>query len=211
MKLTTLLLAAQVIGLAQALHFYFDSSEKRCFVEELPSDTVVEGKYGALVWDDGKQSWEADPGLQVRVNVEDLSSAQVVVNTKGPHTGTFTFSSHEAADHQICLSTEGVGSGHKHVKMYLDVNVGPSKHDKESDQRHIGTLAGKLNELNKKVADIQREQRYMREVEEQFRDLSEATNARAVWYCIAQIVVLVAAGVWQMRHLKVYFEDKKLR
>lgn len=89
------------------------------------------GKYGALVWDDGKQSWEADPGLQVRVNVEDLSSAQVVVNTKGPHTGTFTFSSHEAADHQICLSTEGVGSGHKHVKMYLDVNVGPSKHDKE--------------------------------------------------------------------------------
>lgn len=80
-----------------------------------------------------------------------------------------------------------------------------------SDQRHIGTLAGKLNELNKKVADIQREQRYMREVEEQFRDLSEATNSRAVWYCIAQIVVLVAAGVWQMRHLKVYFEDKKLR
>lgn len=51
----------------------------------------------------------------------------------------------------------------------------------------------------------------MREVEEQFRDLSEATNSRAVWYCIAQIVVLVAAGVWQMRHLKVYFEDKKLR
>lgn len=67
----------------------------------------------------------------MRVNVEDLSSAATVVNTKGPHTGTFTFSSHDAADHQICLSTEAGWSGHKHVKMYLDVNVGPSKHDKE--------------------------------------------------------------------------------
>jgi hypothetical protein len=26
-----------------ALHFYLDANEKRCFIEELPSDTVVEG------------------------------------------------------------------------------------------------------------------------------------------------------------------------
>ncbi len=31
----------------QALHFYFDSSEKRCFLEELPSDTIVEGELPA--------------------------------------------------------------------------------------------------------------------------------------------------------------------
>lgn len=67
------------------------------------------------------------------MNVDDLSTASTVVNTKGPHTGTFTFSSHDAADHQICLSTNAPGWGgeHKHVKMYLDINVGPSKHDKE--------------------------------------------------------------------------------
>jgi len=29
----------------QALHFYFESNEKRCFLEELPSDTIVEGGY----------------------------------------------------------------------------------------------------------------------------------------------------------------------
>jgi hypothetical protein len=31
---------------AQALHFYFESNEKRCFMEELPSDTIVEGGSG---------------------------------------------------------------------------------------------------------------------------------------------------------------------
>lgn len=28
---------------ANALHFYLDTDEKRCFIEELPSETVVEG------------------------------------------------------------------------------------------------------------------------------------------------------------------------
>jgi hypothetical protein len=28
----------------QGLHFYFESNEKRCFMEELPSDTIVEGE-----------------------------------------------------------------------------------------------------------------------------------------------------------------------
>lgn len=29
---------------AHALHFYLDANEKRCFIEEVPSDTVVEGQ-----------------------------------------------------------------------------------------------------------------------------------------------------------------------
>jgi hypothetical protein len=28
-----------------ALHFYLDANEKRCFIEELPTDTVVEGQH----------------------------------------------------------------------------------------------------------------------------------------------------------------------
>lgn len=32
------------ISAANALHFYLDANEKRCFIEELPTDTVVEGK-----------------------------------------------------------------------------------------------------------------------------------------------------------------------
>lgn len=51
----------------------------------------------------------------------------------------------------------------------------------------------------------------MREVEATFRDASESVNSHAVWYVLLQIAVLVGAGFWQMKHLKVYFEDKKLR
>ena len=32
-----------IVASANALHFYLDANEKRCFLEEIPSDTVVEG------------------------------------------------------------------------------------------------------------------------------------------------------------------------
>lgn len=83
-----------------------------------------------------------------------------------------------------------------------------------------------------KLEDIRREQQYQREREADFRDLSESTNSRALWYSIVQIGVLIVTCVWQLRHLKVslhlfptpfrpptdvfacsqkFFEDRKMR
>jgi hypothetical protein len=45
-SLVLLLLFASVVD---ALHFYLDANEKRCFIEEIPTDTVVEGLYGVFV------------------------------------------------------------------------------------------------------------------------------------------------------------------
>lgn len=73
------------------------------------------------------------------------------------------------------------------------------------DLSHVNTLANKVKELVNKVTDIQREQRYMREVEATFRDASELTNTRAVWWSLVQIGVLVGAAIVQMRYLKVCF------
>ena len=105
--------------------------------------------------------------------------------------------------------------------------VGTTKPDVEHDRSHISDLAGKVRELNQKLEDIRREQQYQREREADYRDLSEATNARAVWYSVAQIVVLIGTCAWQLRHLKVssqvnqcspliffvqrFFEDRKMR
>lgn len=78
-----------LITTVNALHFYLDANEKRCFVEELPSDTVVEGKpssspvrsssnvlpclighYRALEWSDGTQQYNLNEELGIIVEVE---------------------------------------------------------------------------------------------------------------------------------------------
>ncbi|EDR14683.1 uncharacterized protein LACBIDRAFT_182011 [Laccaria bicolor S238N-H82] len=195
-----------------ALHFYLDANQKRCFVEELPTDTVVEGHYRALEWSENEQKYMENFELGIIVEVQEEPSGDVVVKTTGPLDGKFTFTSHEAADHSICLSTNYTSwFSHTHIRLYLDIVIGSTKPDVEHDRSHISELASKVRDLNQKLEDIRREQQYQRERESDYRDLSEATNSKAVWYSIAQIIVLVATCAWQLRHLKRFFEDRKMR
>jgi hypothetical protein len=132
-----------------------------------------------------------------------------LVNTRGPTTGRFTFTSHDSGDHTICLSPSFADlarfSSSSHIRMYLDIAIGKVRADLNHDRSHVSEVATKVRELNVKLEDIRREQQYQRERESDFRDLSETTNSRAVWYSVAQIVVLIGTCTWQLRHLKVSF------
>ncbi|KAF9065336.1 emp24/gp25L/p24 family/GOLD-domain-containing protein [Rhodocollybia butyracea] len=186
---------------ANALHFYLDANEKRCFIEELPTDTVVEGHYRALEWSEAQQKYMIDDNLGIHVEVE-----------QRPSDGKFTFTSHEAGDHSICLSTNYTSwFSSTHIRLYLDIVVGSTRPDTEHDRTHVSEVAAKVRDLNQKLEDIRREQQYQREREADYRDLSESTNSRAVWYSVVQIAVLILTCAWQLRHLKNFFEDRKSR
>lgn len=51
---------------------------------------------------------------------------------------------------------------------------------------------------------------YFQVREERFRQVSDSTNARVLWWSLGQSIVLILMGIWQMRHLKSFFEAKKL-
>lgn len=46
--------------------------------------------------------------------------------------------------------------------------------------------------------------------EERFRQTSESTHRRVFWWSLAQTIVVLIMGAWQMKHLKSFFEAKKL-
>ncbi|KAI4517641.1 emp24/gp25L/p24 family/GOLD-domain-containing protein [Schizophyllum commune] len=213
LQICSLLLLNAVLSV-HAVHFYLDANEKRCFIEELPSNTVVEGEYKATEWSDATQSYVVNPELGIQVDVEEMETAHKVVQSIGPPEGRFTFTSHESGDHLICLSTNATTSmfaSGSHIRMHLDIVVGTTKADVEHDRTHVSELASKVRDLNVKLEDIRREQQYQREREADYRNLSEATNSRAVWYSVAQLVVLLGTCAWQLRHLKRFFEDRKMR
>ncbi|KAG6332516.1 hypothetical protein ID866_6566 [Astraeus odoratus] len=198
-----------LITTVHALHFYLDANEKRCFIEELPSDTAVEGHYKALEWNEAAREYVLEPNLGIVVEIEEMETGHNAVKTRGPPDGRFTFTSHEAGDHSICLSTNYTAWwSSTHIKLYLDIIVGGVKPDVERDRSHVSELAAKVRDLNQKLEDIRREQQYQRERESDFRDLSEATNSRAVWYSLLQIAVLVLTCTWQLKHLKRFFQDR---
>ncbi|KAH9989858.1 emp24/gp25L/p24 family/GOLD-domain-containing protein [Russula vinacea] len=194
------------ISAVNALHFYLDANEKRCFIEELPTDTVVEGHYRALEWNEQGQVYSINEELGILVQVSEVENGHSVVSTRGPPDGRFTFTSHDAGDHSICLSTNYSSSWFgptAHIRLHLDIVVGSTKPNADHDRSHISVLASRLRDLNIKIEDIRREQQYQREREADYRDLSETTNSRAV--------VLILTCTWQLRHLRRFFEDRKMR
>ncbi|KAG2178789.1 hypothetical protein INT43_001635 [Umbelopsis isabellina] len=205
-----------------ALYFYLEGSEQKCFIEELPKDTSVFGEFKAEEYSDQQGKWIINPETQIQILVEELPQGNVIVHQKGSASGRFTFTSSDSGDHSICLSatsTAWFSSTRTFVwqqRLHLDMDIGdPTDHVQDHTETLGGTmrysdLESRVRELNQRVQDIRREQSYQREREAEFRDQSESTNSRVVWWTIMQIIILGAVCVWQMRHYKGFFVAKKL-
>lgn len=97
-------------------------------------------------------------------------------------------------------------------RVHLDIQVGEHANDyaEIAAKDKLSELQLRVRQLVEQVEQIQKEQNYQRWREERFRQTSESTNQRVLWWSILQTLILVAVGVWQMRHLKSFFEAKKL-
>lgn len=132
-----------------------------------------------------------------------------------------------------CLTT---GSGLlMFQRVHLDIQVGEhtNNYPEIAAKDKLTELQLRVRQLLDQVEQIQKEQNYQRVREntdglqvlipvltrpsvcpqyreERFRMTSESTNQRVLWWSIAQTLILLLTGIWQMKHLKSFFEAKKL-
>lgn len=50
----------------------------------------------------------------------------------------------------------------------------------------------------------------LQEKEESFRQISEDTNSKVLWWALIQTFILLSVGFWQIKRLKDFFIAKKL-
>nr|XP_006632142.1 PREDICTED: transmembrane emp24 domain-containing protein 9 [Lepisosteus oculatus] len=159
----SLALLTFLFGSSSALYFHIGETEKKCFIEEIPDETMVIGNYRTQLYDKQREAYmPATQGLGMFVEVKDPDE-KVILSRQYGSEGRFTFTSHTPGEHQICL---------------------------HSNSSKFALFAGGMLE--------------------RFRQTSESTNQRVLWWSIIQTLILVAIGFWQMRHLKSFFEAKKL-
>ena len=127
--------------------------------------------------------------------------------------GRFSFTTHAPGEHLICLfSNSSAWFGGGNLRVHLDIEVGEHAVDynEVAGKEKLTELQLRVRQLLDQVEQISKEQNYQRYREERFRTTSESTNQRVFWWSIAQLSILVCTGMWQMRHLKKFFEAKKL-
>ncbi|KAK6460513.1 membrane protein [Scheffersomyces coipomensis] len=199
--------------LSNALHFYLNTGETRCFFEELPEDTLVVGRIDAYEKNDHNGEFDRNSNLRVQITVDEtFDNDHRVVSQKSSPSGEFTFTSLDSGEHKFCLTpVYSDGSRGKNHRIFFDVALG-SAHDyvDSKSTKKIDSLTLQVQSLNKKLQEIHWEQEHMREREAIFRDQSENTNSRVVKWTIVQLVVLVGTCVYQLRHLKSFFVKQKI-
>ncbi|KAB1276222.1 Transmembrane emp24 domain-containing protein 4 [Camelus dromedarius] len=229
MGLPALLLLALCAAGARGLYFHIGETEKRCFIEEIPDETMVIGNYRTQMWDKQKEAFlPSTPGLGMHVEVKDPEGkvgpplaahrpwyGLVVLSRQYGSEGRFTFTSHTPGDHQICLhsnSTKMALFAGGRLRVHLNIQVGghANNYPEIAAKDKLTELQLRARQLLDQVEQIQKEQDYQRYREERFRLTSESTNQRVLWWSIAQTIILILTGIWQMRHLKSFFEAKKL-
>ena len=129
----------------------------------------LKGHYSALESQNG--AFNTNPDLSITVTVDEVfDNDHRVVNTKGSHTGKFTFSAADAGEHRICFTPTGAshggwlsqGQGHGQVKLTLDLAIGETSAIESTDKSKLSEIAQKVRDLNSRLQDIRREQVFQR-------------------------------------------------
>ncbi|XP_053856747.1 transmembrane emp24 domain-containing protein 4 isoform X1 [Vidua macroura] len=166
---------------AHGLYFHIGETEKRCFIEEIPDETMVIGNYRTQLWDKQSEAFlPSTPGLGMHVEVKD-PDGKVVLSRQYGSEGRFTFTSHTPGEHQICLHSNSTRmalfAGGK-LRVHLDIQVGEhtNNYPEIAAKDKLTELQLRARQLLDQVEQIQKEQNYQRYREERFRMTSESTN-----------------------------------
>ena len=150
--------------------------------------------------------------MGMHVEVQDPDEKTLLSKTYGAE-GAFTFTSHTPGEQKICFHSNSTKwslfAGGK-IRVHLDIQIGEhtNNYGEIAAKDKLTELQLRVRQLLDQVQQIQKEQNYQRIRESRFRVTSENTNSRVLWWSIAQTLLLVVAGFWQIKHLKGFFEAK---
>ncbi|XP_005408746.1 PREDICTED: transmembrane emp24 domain-containing protein 11 [Chinchilla lanigera] len=202
-------------SLSAAFYFHSGEREEKCIIQDIPSETWVTGTFKIQQWDIDRHDFlEAAPGLGMFVTITSYNEEVLLSKLFGPQ-GTFYFTSHLPGEHIICLesnSTRLISFGGSQLRIHLDIRVG--EHDLDSAiaqaKDKVNEVTFKLEHLIEQIEQILKEQNYQRDREENFRMTSEDTNSNVLWWALAQTLIFISIGIFQMKYLKDFFIAKKV-
>lgn len=205
---TTLRLCAlcSLLALAHALEFdLLDRSNTKdqgakCILEEMHENVLALVEYSSV------------DGTHISVKLEDPKAA-IIYTQEATESGQFGFTTKLSGDYKICFTkTEpGVGevSSHK-IKLDWKTGVAASDWDSIAKKDNVDKLSLTLRELEAEIKEVHEGMLYLREREEEMRDINESTNARVAWLSVLSLGMCIALSVWQVIYLKSFFQRKKL-
>lgn len=202
-----------LVGCCKAVYFHIGETEKRCFIEDIPDETLLIMNYRLQLYDTQSLGYmQSAPNLGMHVDVRDPDDKLILSKTYTAE-GKVALTSHKPGEHVICIQSNSTkwfaGS---QLRVHLDIKVGEHAMDYGdiAQKEKYTQLQLRIRQLQDQVEQIMKELSYQRYREEKFRSTSESTASRVFWWSLTQALIVLGLAVWQCTHLKRFFEAKKL-
>ena len=153
------------IHTVQSLYFHIRETERKCFIEEVPDETLVVGKYKVQLFDkDSNDYLPTTHGIGMHVEVTDPEQ-KIVLSKVYSSEGRFSFTTHMPGEHLICLySNSSAWFGGGNLRVHLDIEVGEHAIDYNelAGKEKLTELQLRVRQLLDQVEQISKEQNYQR-------------------------------------------------
>lgn len=172
------------VNLSSALYFHIGETERKCFIEEIPDDTNVIGKYSMKfgyvctyntylflvnykveLFDPRSGGFmPSSPGIGMHVEVRDPDDKMLLSRVYSSE-GRISFTSHTPGEHVICMYSNSTAwfSGSQ-LRVHLDIQVGEHaiNYGDVVQKEKLSELQLRIRQLLDQVEQITKEQNYQR-------------------------------------------------
>ncbi|KAL3663928.1 hypothetical protein V7S43_010817 [Phytophthora oleae] len=211
-KRTVLVVLLGFITTAHALYFNVQKEGHRCFLVDVPKETMFRAEYESPDTTDVMKTivafYAPDP------NKGDDEKTLV---KKEPTTqkGAISFTAQVNGPHWVCVSLDSANYAlpeDASMRFALKLGMGTSQEEYQNlaKKNQMDVLHLEIMKLRDRVSSIQRNQDYAKEKSLALQSSIESNNQRAAWVSSLQIVVLLITAFYQVKHLQTYFQKKKL-
>eukprot|EP00761_Pharyngomonas_kirbyi_P005165 gb/GECH01005170.1/.p1 GENE.gb/GECH01005170.1/~~gb/GECH01005170.1/.p1 ORF type:complete len:228 (+),score=47.46 gb/GECH01005170.1/:1-684(+) len=196
--------------------FYLRERKKYCFYEDADPYTTFIFKYHCPDFGPKARELLSDNPVGIKMRVSDPFGREVFKSTLEKEHDAFDFTTGRVpGEYKLCF---GTNTTHWFWKQKFDFKLFVEL-ESEADAADDETLTSKdtivdlkyaLRRLNRKVNTIKNEQSYFKRREKRFRQTTDSTNGRVLFWSVIQTVIVVGAAVVQLELLKRFFKAKKV-
>ncbi|XP_070819324.1 transmembrane emp24 domain-containing protein 9-like [Chaetodon trifascialis] len=204
MSLVTVLLLNVFCTFVSSLYFHLGETEKRCFIEDIPDDTMLIGNFQTHLYDEQRaDNLPASRDLGMFVEARDPDDKLALSQLFGSK-GTFRFTTRKAGRHQICLqpgSSQRPPSAGGMRTVHLNIRVGEqtNNYTEIAATDKLTELQLRVRQLSEQVWQIQRQQAYQRLRDKDFREVDHNTNMWIFWWPVVRSLYVVAIVTWSTK------------
>eukprot|EP00931_Biecheleriopsis_adriatica_P082048 TRINITY_DN55430_c0_g1_i1.p1 TRINITY_DN55430_c0_g1~~TRINITY_DN55430_c0_g1_i1.p1 ORF type:complete len:228 (-),score=63.95 TRINITY_DN55430_c0_g1_i1:62-679(-) len=197
LRLLTALAAGLLVG-CHGLFFELKAGTPECFKANPGFGHVMHGSYEA----DG-------PSEGVIVTLKGKAEKEMYKSVEP--SGKFSIEVTEEAGHQLCFTSSSGQSQMVSFNFHIDEHGDSTPHDdKFVTKEHTVKIEELVAKLEAKANDILDQQQYAITREAVHRETAESTNARVMWWTLAEVAVLIILASFQAYYLRSYFEVKQI-